>query len=61
MITILGDHALVCIDSIATNDMKKLLIESLRTGVHKYDIIKLSYDQIEQMCANMQCIINSDG
>ena len=45
MMTLLGNHAIVCTEAIATAEMKQKVLESLKYGEnHKYEVIEISLE-----------------
>ena len=50
--TIQNDHALICLEAIKNQNEKRQIINSLTNCENPLEIIDLSYEQMEAMCAN---------
>ena len=50
--TIQNNHALICLDAIKNQNEKRSIINSLTDCENPLEIIDLSYEQMEAMCAN---------
>mmetsp|Transcript_16060 Transcript_16060/g.27089 ORF Transcript_16060/g.27089 Transcript_16060/m.27089 type:complete len:368 (-) Transcript_16060:1185-2288(-) len=63
LMTLHGNHALVCKDALRNPKEKQRLIDSLTgpTAAYPVEIIELSLQQIEHMSANAQNLINEAG
>jgi len=59
--TLLGKHAIICLEAIRDDKQRANLIGSLTNGAHPVDIIELTLKQIENMSANAQNVTNNKG
>ena len=57
MLSLLGEHAFVCLDAIKDKAERKQVVEVL----HPLVPIALTHAQIGEMAANSQCILAKDG
>ena len=62
--TLLHDHAVVCVTTIKDKrERKRLMLELTNPpmNVHPYQILEIDRHEIEGMCANMFNLVDSDG
>lgn len=54
MMTLLAEHAVVCIEAIKSQSERRILIDELTNKcVAPYKILEVSHREVEGMCANM--------
>lgn len=64
MMTLLHDHAVVCITAISSKKERRNLILELCNpplNNHPYKILEISREEVEGMCANMFNLVDSSG
>ena len=61
MLTILNDHVVICLEAIKNMDERNKLIQELTMGQKVYEIVEISYSEMEGMCANMFNLIDNEG
>lgn len=64
MMTLLHDHAVVCVTAIKNKkERKNLMLELSNPPLNNkpYQILELDRNEIEGMCANMFNLVDSDG
>ena len=63
MLVLLNHHALVCCEALEEPERSRVLEEltSKDKNVAPYDIINLSYEEVEHMCCNVMNVINDKG
>jgi hypothetical protein len=64
MLTLLHDHAVVCVTTIKDKRERKRLCLELTNpplNVTPYQILEVTRDEIEGMCANMFNLVDNEG
>lgn len=64
MMTLLHDHAVVCVTTIKDKrERKRLMVELTNPPLnnHPYQMLEIDRNEIEGMCANMFNLVDSEG
>jgi hypothetical protein len=64
MMTLLHDHAVLCVEAIEDEKEKERVISELtdeNLNNHAYKLIEISRKEVKGMCANMFNLVNQDG
>ena len=64
MLTLLNDHAVICLTAIkCKKERKRVLVElsDLHLNTKPYQILEIDGNEVEGMCANMFNLVDKEG